>query len=215
MLLAMRRLHETVRLSDRARWEAPTGSICTLHGRHVVILGMGRIGTRVAHLASAFGATVTGVTRSEPEANDPRRSVVDSLLSVDRFREACSGAAILALCAPVTKETNSIVSAGVISELLDSAWVINAARGALVDEAALAGAVRSGRLGGAVLDVTSQEPPDANSLLWGHPDIVLSGHLADRPRAGAEECNRLFSSELQRYLNHEKMQNEVDLVKGY
>ncbi|WP_442880162.1 NAD(P)-dependent oxidoreductase [Arthrobacter sp. S2(2024)] len=215
ILLAMRRLHETVRLSDLGLWQRPTGSICTLHGQRVVILGMGRIGTRVAHLANAFGATVTGVIRSKPVAHDPRRPLVDSLLSVDRFREACNGASILVLCAPVTEETVSIVSDEVLSELLDSAWVVNAARGALIDEAALAEAVRCGRLGGAVLDVTSREPPVANSPLWGHPDIVLSGHMADQPRASPEECNGLFSAELQRYLCHERMHNEVDLIRGY
>ncbi|WP_229230962.1 NAD(P)-dependent oxidoreductase [Sinomonas cyclohexanicum] len=215
MLLAVRRLHETVRLSDLRRWEPPTEPTGTVHGRRVVILGMGAIGARVAYLAGVLGATVTGIISSNPAPHDPRHGLVDALLPAERFREACRDAELLVLCAPLTETTRSIVSAEVISELMGSAWIVNAARGGLVDEAALAEAVRSGRLGGAVLDVTSPEPPRADSPLWGQPNIILSSHVADRPRAPNEESGRLFLAEFERYLRRERMHNEVDLTRGY
>lgn len=215
MLLAVRRLDETVRLSDAGRWEAPAALIRTLHGRHVVVLGLGAIGTRVAYLAGAFGARVTGIVSSEPGPDDPRRLAVESLLSVDRLAEACSDAGLLVLCAPVTQRTRSIVSAEILHRLPDSAWIVNASRGELIDERALAEEVDAGRLGGAVLDVASQEPPPADSPLRRSRGIVLSAHVADHPRADDCQSGLLFMSQLDSYVRQATMHNEVDLTRGY
>lgn len=215
MLLAVRRLDETVRLSDAGRWQAPTTAIRTLNGTSVVILGLGAIGTRVAHLAGAFGAKVTGIVSTEPQPADPRHLSVEALLSVDRLPEACSSAQLLVLCAPVTQATRSIVSAEILHRLPDSAWIVNASRGELIDEWALAEAVHAGRLGGAVLDVASQEPPPPDSPLRRTRGIVLSAHVADYPRADDGQSGLLFLAQLDSYLRQAMMHNEVDLTRGY
>jgi phosphoglycerate dehydrogenase-like enzyme len=212
-LLAARRLHEAVRISDAHRWAVPEG-IRTISGSRVTVLGMGRIGARVARGFVSLGAQVTGVVRTERE-DDPRVSDGIRLVGVSRLRDACRGAELLAICVPSTSATRGMVDAELIAELAAGAWILNAARGDVLELAALREARATGRLGGAVLDVLDVEPPGAEHAIWGDPDVVVTGHSADLPRTSPQAAAAVFVRELESFASHAVLHHEVDLEREY
>lgn len=134
------------------------------------ILGGGGIGSRVAELASAFGANVLMC----------RRKVDERYEQVD-FDELCRQSDILSLHVPLNDETRNILNADRIASMKQNAIVINVARGAVADEEALACAIEQGRLGGLGIDVYSKEPFEASSpytRILGRPNVCLTPHMA-------------------------------------
>jgi len=141
-----------------------------LAGRNLVIVGYGELGRGVARIAEAFGMTVFVARR--PGATGPsERKTLDELLPA---------ADIVSLHCPLTPETDGVISAQRLSAMKPDALLINTARGALVDEQALADALRSGRIGGAAIDVLSEEPPiSGNPLLADDiPNLLVTPHVA-------------------------------------
>ena len=149
-----------------------------LTGKTLGIVGLGRVGARLAEIcAGAFGMTVLVYDPYlDPARYDgPARSCanLDELLGqVD----------ILSLHAPATEETRNLISAERIAALKPGAVFINTARGALVDETALADALQSGHLAGAGLDVFAEEPPAAGSPIAAAPNTIFSPHVASSTR---------------------------------
>ena len=156
-------------------------------GKTLGILGFGDIGRRVARLAQAFGMRVI--------AHDP-------VLPVDHFGwsenatkpvtldELLARADAITLHVPLEPATLGLVSAAFLAAMRPGAVLVNASRGGVVDEAALAAALRSGQLAGAVLDVFEVEPLPATSPLIGAPNLVLTPHIA----GATQESNLRVSS---------------------
>lgn len=141
-----------------------------LAGKTFGILGLGRIGTSVAELATAMGMRVIATTRTRPRAT----LVPVEYVSLDSlFRRSD----VVSLHCPLTAETRHVVDAVRLARMKPDAYLINTARGALIDETALAQSLREGRLGGAGLDVLSVEPPASDHPLLGAPRCVLTPHL--------------------------------------
>lgn len=131
-----------------------------LAGKSIGIMGYGAIGRRVGEIAEALGMTVNVYSR------DPEAAVTSDVLSLN---------------CPLTRENTGIVDADFISRMKDGAVLINTARGGLVDEKALADALRSGKLAGAGLDVMAQEPPEADNPLIGLENCYITPHIAFIP----------------------------------
>jgi D-3-phosphoglycerate dehydrogenase len=148
-----------------------------LAGRTVLVVGFGRIGARVARLCAAFGMRVMV---HDPAFPTPRIAADDYIPAPD-LAAALPEIDVLTLHCPATETTRRMINAEMLSLMKPAAWLINAARGALVDEAALIEALRAGRLEAAGLDVLVREPPDLANPLLTMPNVVLSPHNAAAP----------------------------------
>jgi phosphoglycerate dehydrogenase-like enzyme len=188
VLAAARRLNLLVRAQIGHRWAgelgglqpiAPTDSFRTLRGANVTIWGFGGIaGTLAPHLA-ALGANVTGVARAAGERHG------FPVVAVGSLPQVLPSTDVLINILPATPDTGKIVDAGVLAQLPAHAWLVNVGRGATVDEAAVLDAIRSGRLGGAALDVFDTEPLPADSGLWDEPNVIITPHAAGGRPIGA------------------------------
>jgi D-3-phosphoglycerate dehydrogenase / 2-oxoglutarate reductase len=167
-----------------------------LEGKTLGIVGLGNIGRRVAALGQAFGMTVI--------AHSPRITAPPPGIAMLDLAPLLASADVVSLHAPQNTQTEGLLSTGRLSLMKPTAILINTARGALVDERALAEALRAGRLGGAGLDVLAMEPPDPASPLLGLRNVVLTPHiggstagaLRNIARRGAEDMARVLRGEL-------------------
>ena len=190
VLAAARRLNLLVRAQVGHRWAdewggrqpvVQTDSFRTLRGARVVIWGFGGIGTTLAPHLRALGAHVTGVARSTGERHG--FPVVDTA----GMRDLLPGTDVLVMILPATPETAHALDAALLALLPRHAWLVNVGRGSTVDEAAVLDAVRSGRLGGAALDVFETEPLPPESGLWDEPNVIVTPHAAGGRPIGAAE----------------------------
>ena len=138
-------------------WKRP---VTLLAGKSIGIIGYGAIGSKVAEIARALGMTVNIYSR------DPEAAVSSDVVS---------------LHCPLTEENAKMIDADFISRMKPGAFLINTARGGLVDEYALADALRSGRLGGAAVDVISREPASEDCPLLGLSNCIITPHMAWSP----------------------------------
>jgi D-3-phosphoglycerate dehydrogenase len=148
-----------------------------LSGRRILIVGYGRIGTRVARLCQAFGM----ITLVCDPAFPVPRIAADGHIPVTDIAATLPDVDVVTLHSPLGDATHHLMNREMIGLLRPHAWLINAARGPLVDEAALYEALSSGRLAAAGLDVLAQEPAKADNPLFGLKNVVLSPHNAAAP----------------------------------
>lgn len=151
------------------RWEKQR-DLRELSGRSAAIIGFGNVGKAVAKRLTAFDVSITAVDVVPPDG------CCDAYLPIARLDEALSGADIVVLSLPLTDETRGLINADRLAAMKDDAVLVNVARGAVLDEAALLNALQSGKLAGAALDVFAYEPLSADSPLWEAPRLLLSPH---------------------------------------
>lgn len=154
-------------------WDAARHTGGELRGRILGLVGFGKVGKRVALIAQAFGMTVIAsdpvVSDADIQAAGVQPVQLDDLLALSH---------IISLHAPAIPATRHMINAKSIALMKSDACLINCARGALVDEVALAAALRAGQLGGAALDVLDGEPPDPASPIYGAPNMLITPHMA-------------------------------------
>jgi phosphoglycerate dehydrogenase-like enzyme len=175
------------------------------------MVGLGSIGRPFVKSAKAVGMRVIAV-REHPEKG---REGADEVFGPDRIDEIFRQADYIVLAAPVTDRTRAIANAERLALMKSGACLINVGRGPLVDEAALASALREKRIGGAALDVFSKEPLPSDSPLWDAPNLLITPHTAALTGKLWERHYVLFSENLRRYRNDEPMLAVVDKRKGY
>jgi phosphoglycerate dehydrogenase-like enzyme len=190
----------------------------------VVLVGYGSIGREVARLARAFRMRVVAVKArpdqrsfrgfAEPGTGDPDGSLPEAIVGNDRLAEAVAGARWVVISLPLTDATRRLVDAAVLDAIPADAWLVNVGRGAVVDEDALVARLHAGSIGGAVLDVFSQEPLPADHPLWSAPNAILTPHLSGG-RDRFDVLAKLTAQNLRRLLAGEPLVNEVALARGY
>jgi D-3-phosphoglycerate dehydrogenase / 2-oxoglutarate reductase len=196
MLAAMRRIPHTHAGVLAGRWEsdlyAYDATGLELEGTTVGLVGVGAVGSRVARILQAFGADVVAHDPYVDPATLPgvRFAELDELLAASR---------VLSLHARVTDETRGMIGAAEIAALPAGSVLINDARGALLDHAALAAALRDGHLFAAGLDVFDVEPLPADHPLRDAPNLIMTPHLAGASRATAERASRIVAAEAARW----------------
>jgi phosphoglycerate dehydrogenase-like enzyme len=150
-------------------------------GTRAIVVGTGEVGSGIARALEAIGVEVTGVSRSggAQAASHPATQPSSHPAShpVSALPELVGHADWLVLAAPLTRESHHMIGRELLARCR-GAWLINVARGGLVDEAALVEALDEGRLSGAALDVFEEEPLPADSPLWAHPEVIISPHVA-------------------------------------
>jgi glyoxylate/hydroxypyruvate reductase A len=188
------------------RWE-PVDPI-PLRGQTLCVVGLGDIGRHVARAGRALGMRVIGVTRS---GRGPREA--ERVYRTAARRSALARADFVVLTLPLSDATRGLLGAAELGAMKASAWLINVARGPIVDEAALLSALRRGRLGGAVLDVFDIEPLPPEHLFWGMDNVVVTPHISgpSTPR----EIGPIFADNLRRYIAGRPLRHQVDRTRGY
>lgn len=182
----------------------------SVRGSTVLVVGLGSIGRATADKLAALGARVVGVHRREVEAPG-----VESIVPVERFAEAASAADAIVLCLPGTEATRGMLGAEVLASVKPGITVVNVGRGTTVDEPALIDALRDGRVGAAVLDVTASEPLAPESPLWDLPGVIISPHIAAASPNDARATTELVAANARRLLDGEPLENVVDTVEFY
>jgi glycerate dehydrogenase len=186
LLLLTHRLREHDALVRAGAWQRG-GQFCLLDypvrelaGRTLGIVGFGTLGRAVAHAGSALGMQVVVACRPGAGAQAGRMPLDELLAQAD----------VLSLHCPLTPATRGLIGATELGRMKPDAVLINTARGALVDSAALASALRAGRLGGAAIDVLSEEPPvKGDPLLAGDiPNLIVTPHIAWAAREARQRC---------------------------
>jgi phosphoglycerate dehydrogenase-like enzyme len=206
---ASRQFHR-YRDSQRAsEWEEQEHQ--ELRGATIVVYGMGSIGGEIARLASAIGMRVIGIRRNA----GPAEPGIERVVAADRLAEVVSEADYLAIAAPLTAATRGAISREVISRLKPTAWIVNIARGAIVDEPAMIEALQAKRIGGAALDVFTTEPLPKESPLWKLENVIVTPHDAGSSPRADERSLALFAENLRRYKAGEPLINRVDFEAGY
>lgn len=155
-------------------WCLPLGPIFELTGRTLGLVGLGAIGIELARIAAALGMRVVAC---DPAFLPSERlgGVAVAPVSLDTLIEISD---VVSLHCPLTEATHHLLDAARLARMKPSALVINTSRGPLIDEAALAAALRSGGIGGAALDVLETEPPAADNPLIGAPNCLVTPHVA-------------------------------------
>jgi phosphoglycerate dehydrogenase-like enzyme len=151
--------------------------------------------------------------REHPEKRSPEH--VEQVFSSSQIDELLSQSDYVILAAPLTPATRSLMNAARFAKMKPDACLINVSRGALVDEAALAQALREKKIGGAALDVFAQEPLPPDSPLWDLENLLITPHTAALTEKLWERHYKLFSENLRRYIAHQPLLAVVDKQRGY
>lgn len=180
-------------------------------GKTMGIVALGSIGTAMAYRAHAFGMRVLAVDPEPIEKPD----FVERLEKPEWIGEMMAQSDVVVSCCPITKESHRVISADAIGRMKPDSYFVNISRGKVVDEEALIHALQSGRIAGAGLDVTYEEPLPEDSPLWDMPNVILTSHSAGASDQGLERGVELFVDNLNRWVKGEEMRNVVDKQKGY
>lgn len=176
----------------------------------LLIIGAGSIGQEIAKRAAAFGMRVWG-SRRQPEP----MSNFEKVVGADEWRALLSEADYVVLATPLTPETKHLIDETALRLMRSTAYLINVARGAVVDEAALITALKEGWIAGAGLDTFETEPLPPESALWSLPNVFITPHCSGYSPRIPDRMIALFLDNLKRYQTGQPLRNIVDKSAGY
>jgi phosphoglycerate dehydrogenase-like enzyme len=221
MVNLTRDLRAMIRNQDRAVWERAPRFEEEVRRRTVGLWGYGGIGRETARLAKAFGMTVHVMTRSgvrprrdafcEPGTGDPEGVLPDRVFTPGQEPDFLAGLDFLVLALPHTRTSTGLVGALELRALRPTAYVLNPARGPIIQEQALLTALREGWIAGAALDTHFAYPLPPDHPLWSMPNVILTPHIsgADHSRLFPARIGELFVQNLERYLAGRPLLNLV------
>jgi phosphoglycerate dehydrogenase-like enzyme len=222
MILAVsRKLPGLLELQRERTWQPLEGT--ELRDVTVGIVGLGSIGRAVGALATAFGCRVVA-TRRRPEAGSAARAeeelsfgeaMLDRVGGPETLPALLAESDFVVLAAPLTAETENMIDAATLAAMKPGSWLINVARGRLVDERALLRALRDGPMGGAILDTFRDEPLQPGSPFYDLPNVIVTPHTSWSSARVLDRSVELFSDNLRRFAAGEPLLNIVDPTQGY
>ena len=212
-----RRLPAAMRAQVAHRWapdelEGAAVDVRTLEGQRLGIVGLGAIGLELVKIAAPFGFRISAIRR---RAGEPTPGGVEEVWPLDRLHDLLASSDVVVLALPHTPETKRLIGKRELDHIKRGALLVNVARGKLVDDAAVIDALRDGRLGGAALDVFSEEPLDPASLYWDLPNVLITPHTSGAMRDYWTPLVALFTDNLRRFEKGEPLRNVVDKKAGY
>jgi phosphoglycerate dehydrogenase-like enzyme len=214
ILLAARRLHVHTAAKSWAS-EARVGSGFgaserRLAGATVLIVGTGGIGRALVEMLAPLGPRIVGVNRSGRELTGAAATVTS-----DRLIEVLPSADFVVLAAAHTPETHHLIDSAALEAMGPQAWLVNVARGALVDTDALVEALTTGAIGGAALDVTDPEPLPNGHPLWDLDNAVITPHVANTWDMALPELAALVGRNVESFARGQELEGLVDPAAGY
>jgi len=202
MLALDRRLDLAIERQKVWHWDQDgiLQNIRGLKGRVVGIIGLGNNGRAVAFLTQCIGMKVVGF--------DIRTNLIIKGVEICRggLSEVLSISDFVVLCVPLTKKTKNMIGSTEFKKIKKNAYLINVARGEIVDDKALAWALRKDFIKGAALDVLSSEPPRFFHPLRGCPNLIITPHVAGNINVCQEDIRRRLTSNVRRYMNNEQLE---------
>ncbi len=208
-LALFRRIPTFLRQQQEHRWEVQIPG--DLDGSVAGIIGLGGIGSHYARVAAAFGMRVVAVDRHHP----PKPDFVESLWTMDRLNNLLEMSDVVLISCPLWSESRHLINRETLAQMKPTAFLVNIARGGIVEENALLEALQSGQIAGAGIDVCETEPLPAENPLWEAPNLILTPHFAGFSGQRLRRLTKLFCENLRRYQGGERLVNEVDQEKGY
>ncbi|MFB6266430.1 MAG: D-2-hydroxyacid dehydrogenase [Halodesulfurarchaeum sp.] len=192
MLSFARRLHTYVRNQETNAWDRPAwDEPFTLAGESVCVVGLGTLGQGVAQRAAGMDMDVCGVRRKPTRVPHVR-----TVYTPDRLEEAIEDVRFVVLTVPLTEETEGMLGEEEFEAMPDDAYLVNVARGPVVDEAALVEALEAGDIAGAGLDVFETEPLPSDSPLWDMDEVIITPHVAALTRDYYRDIAAIVSENL-------------------
>ncbi|BDI34200.1 hydroxyacid dehydrogenase [Capsulimonas corticalis] len=183
-----------------------------LYGATVGIIGLGPIGQGIAARAKAFGMRTVGLRRKP----DPVAHIDEVWTGDDGLNRLLEASDYVVIAAAATDDTRALIGADQLAKMKPAAWLINIARGSLVDEPALIETLQAGRIAGACLDVFAQEPLPQDSPLWDLHNVHLAPHNSSGWSPGLRNRQKaIFLENLRRFAAGEPLENVVDIARGY
>jgi phosphoglycerate dehydrogenase-like enzyme len=215
-LALARQLHIAIRRQAAHRWSLDEleagGTVRTLEGKRMGIVGLGAIGVEVARLAASFGLRVSAVRKHADRLAPPS---VEEVLGPHRLLELLGKSDIVVVATALTRETHGLIGASALAAMKPGALLVNISRGKLVDDDSVIQALRDRRLGGAALDVFTNEPLDPSSPYWDLPNVIITPHVSGAMEDYWTPLVALFSENLRRFAAGEPLLNVVDKQAGY
>jgi phosphoglycerate dehydrogenase-like enzyme len=196
------------RLQAAHRWEA--GEVGVVAGRTLTVVGLGHVGREVARLAAAIGLRVVG-TRAHPRPTPH----VERVHGPGELHPALAEGDYVALCVPRLAATRGLIDSAAIAAMKDGAMLVDVSRGGVAESAALIAALRSGKLGGAALDVFETEPLPADSPFWDLENVIVTPHSCAVYPGWERSSVEMFCDNLARWMAGEPLHNLVDPARGY
>ena len=209
---------QMVRLQDEHKW-ARSASWYHLGGRELAgqtlgIIGLGHIGRRIAQLGRAFRMRVLGARRSI-HTSEEQELDVDQIFLPEQLREMLPLCDYVVISVPLTRETEKLISESELRIMRSNTYLVNIARGRVIDEQALVRALREGWIAGAGLDVTEEEPLPSESPLYSMPNVILTPHISGNSIHYDARLAALFAENLKRYRIGQQLQNQYEPSRGY
>ncbi|MCY3765646.1 MAG: D-2-hydroxyacid dehydrogenase [Gemmatimonadetes bacterium] len=204
-----RGLHVYIRNQLACKWKG--APIQDLYGATAGIVGFGGIGRRYASLARGFDMRVLAVDVQQTERPDH----VEALWGPDRLDDLLAASDVVFIACPYTPETERLINAGAFQLMKESAFLVNTARGPIVDETALVDALMSAEIAGAGLDVFETEPLPDTSPLWEMENVIITTHSAGVSSYRPQRTVDFFCENLRRFVAGEPLLNETDRNLGY
>ena len=211
LILALaRRLPEARDNQAKHHWRGMIGDLTQredeLGGKTLVIVGLGKIGGRLASLAKAFDMRVIGVRRDVSAG----KGAADHVHALADLPSLLPEADVVALTCPLTAETENLIDAHAFDRMKKSAHLVNVARGRVVNEAALIAAMRDGRIAAAAIDVTPEDPLPAGSPLWDLPNTFITPHTGGETRRYEDNVLDILEENLRRlWEGQAKLRNQI------
>jgi len=211
MLAHARNLKKYIHQQQTHLWQKHgIDEVDLLHHKVFLVIGLGGIGQKVAQIATAFGMRVEGI------ANTPKDlPFVEKTYTPDQLNQALPNADYIVVAVPLTKKTKGMIGAQEFSLMKKDAFIVNIGRGLVIDEQAMIKALQEGQIGGAGLDVFSNEPLAEDSPLWDMENVIITPHVAGHMPDYLGEAVKIFCSNLHCYLEGHKLENLVDKNMGY
>jgi phosphoglycerate dehydrogenase-like enzyme len=182
-----------------------------LHGQVLLIVGFGAIGHELARRVRPLGMQIWAVTRSGKGDSN----LADRILPASRLDEVLHEADYVVLAAPETPETYHLIGQKQLQQMKPTAFLINVARGSLIDEAALVETLERRAIAGAALDVAEQEPLPPEHALWSLDNVLITPHISAVSEYLWDRQTELLLDNLDRWFSGGELRNRVDLKRGY
>jgi phosphoglycerate dehydrogenase-like enzyme len=224
LLMLGHKMHEIFQLQHKAEWGQNMTPL-ELRGSTVGIVGYGSVGREIARRLVPFEVKVLAAKRdaSQPEDHgytpeglgDPNGDYFTRLYPIESLKSMLAECDFVVVALPLTAETRHIFSTDVFNAMKPGAFLVNVARGDVINDVALEQALKSGQVGGAVLDVFAQEPLSSDSVLWGLKNVIITPHVSGLSSHYMEDMVALFCENLSRYIESKPLHNVIDVEKGY
>ena len=216
MLALARNIHRAVQLQGERRWErfgviGFAGGVRELTGARVAILGAGPIGLSLAKLLAAFDMRIRFLRRRPDRPIEGAEAVVGP----ERLHELLGWADFVVLATPLTRETRHMIDREALAAMKSSAFLINVARGEVIDDDALVDALQRGAIAGAGLDAFVEEPLPSSSPYFDLDNVILTPHVSGYTPTYFAKVIELFRENLGRWVRGEPLKNVINKQLGY